>query len=294
MITAMGATGNTGRPAVERLLSLGEPVRVLGRSAERLQPLVALGAEARVGNPTDPDFLTGAFQDSTVVSVIIPPDYTAPDVLAHYDRVAAATEQALRASGVRRIVLVSSLGAQHPDGTGPIAGLGRAERRFAALGIEVLALRPGYFFENFFGSLPLIRQLGVNGGAIAPNVALAMIAARDIGHAMADALRQRDWTGFRVRELLGPREYTMAEATAILGRAIGKPDLGYVQFPDADFEKGIVQAGFSPDAARLFTEMAHAVNDGLTRSVEGRNTRNTTPTTLESWAAGFAAAYRAG
>lgn len=62
-----------------------------------------------------------------------------------------------------------------------------------------------------------------------------MIATRDIADVAARALRQRDWRGVVVRELLGERDLTFAEATRIIGARIGKPDLSYVQFPYADF-----------------------------------------------------------
>jgi hypothetical protein len=43
----------------------------------------------------------------------------------------------------------------------------------------------------------------------------------------------------------------------------------------------------------LYVEMARAFNDGLVKSVEGRNARNTTPTRFEDFAAQtLAPAYR--
>ncbi|HUL71320.1 MAG TPA: NAD(P)H-binding protein [Gemmatimonadales bacterium] len=294
MITIMGATGNTGRPAVEQLLTLGEKVRVLGRSADRLKPLVMAGAEARVGDPTDPVFLSQTMQGTEAVSVMIPPDYQAPDVLAYYDRVGIAAEQAIRRNRIRRVTFLSSVGAELPSGTGPIAGLGRQERRLSALGADVLFLRPSYFYENFYSAIPMIRHLGLIGGAIAPDAPFPMTATRDVGMAIADALHRRDWSGVSVRELPGPRDYTMAETTAMIGRAIGKPDLKYVQFPDADFVKGLLQAGFSENAAGLFVEMAHALSDKTIHLLEPRSAKNTMPTSFESWVEGFGKVYEAG
>jgi len=294
MITIMGATGNTGRPAVDRLLILGEKVRVLGRSAERLKPLVMAGAEARVGDPADPVFLTQAIQGTEAVSVMIPPDYQAPDVLAYYDRVGTAAEQAIRRNRIRRVTFLSSLGAELPSGTGPIAGLGRQERRLSALGADVLFLRPSYFYENFYSAIPMIRQMGIIGGGIVPDAPFPMTAAHDVGIATADALHRRDWTGVTVRELPGPRDYTMAETTAMIGRAIGKPDLKYVQFPDAAFVQGLLQAGFSENAAHLFVEMAHALSDKTVHLLEVRNAKTTMPTSFESWVEGFGKVYEKG
>ena len=116
-------------------------------------------------------------------------------------------------------------------------------------GVNVLFLRPGYFFENFYESLSLIKHQGINGGAVAPDLRLPMIATRDIADVAGLALKARDWTGAVVRELLGPHDITFAEATRIIGEHIGKPDLKYVQFPYADFASSLVQAGISTNVA---------------------------------------------
>ena len=294
MIAVMGATGNTGKLVAERLLAAGEKVRVLGRSAERVKPFVERGAEAAVGEVSDRAYLTSALRGAEAAYTLLPPNYTTSDYLGYYQAIGEATAQAIRESGVRRAVFLSSLGAEIPSGTGPIAGLHDQEERLKTIGgIDLLLLRPGYFFENHFGTLGLIKHQGLNGGAIEPGVPIAMIAAHDIGEAAAEALRKRDFSGVVVRELLGPRDLTMAQATRILGEKIGKPDLQYLRFADEDFLKSLVQAGFSPKVGRLFVEMSRALNQGKVRSLEGRNPRNTTATTFESFAEELAGAYRA-
>ncbi len=293
MITVMGASGNTGRLVAEGLLARGEKVRVIGRDAGRLAPLVARGAEAAVGDATDAGFLARAFAGAETAYTLIPPDLRAPDFRAHQDRVGEATAQALRQAGVERVVFLSSVGADLPSGTGPIVGLHLQEERLRKLGVAALLLRPGYFFENLHASLPIIRRQGVNGGAIAPDVKMAMIATRDIGAAAVAAIAARDFTGVEVRNLLGPRDLSMAEATRILGAAIGMPDLAYVQFPYDAFAGALVQAGLTPDMAGLYAEMSRAFNDGIVKVVGGRTPASTTPTTFESFAKELAAAYGA-
>jgi len=96
-----------------------------------------------------------------------------------------------------------------------------------------------------------------------------------------------------VRELLGPRDLTQAEATRILGTRLGKPDLSYVQFPYADFIGALVQSGLSESVASLYAEMSRALNEGKVKSLEGRRPENTTPTRFEDFTAELEAAYRA-
>jgi uncharacterized protein YbjT (DUF2867 family) len=120
---------------------------------------------------------------------------------------------------------------------------------------------------------------------------MSMIATRDIGAAAASALAARDFSGVQVRNLLGPRDLSMAEVTRILGARIGKPDLAYVQFPYEAFQGALEQAGLSKDLARLYAEMSKAFNDGIVKPVGGRTPASTTPTTFETFAGELAAAF---
>lgn len=294
MIAVMGAAGNIGRRISEQLLDAGERIRALGRSAEKLASLKSRGAEVLAGDARDAAFLASAFRGSEGIYTLIPPDVQSSDYRKQQDEVGEAITAAVRESGARFVVFLSSLGADQPAGTGPIAGLHAQEERLRRLQqVNVLVLRPAYFSENFYETLGLIRSQGINGGAIAPDVVFPMIATRDIADAAAQALRRRDWTGVVVRELLGPRDVTFAEATRILGARLGKPDLPYVQFPYADFTASLVQMGVSQNVAGLYAEMSRAINEGTVKSLEGRRPENTTRTTFEEFAETLAHAYEA-
>lgn len=293
MIAVMGSTGNTGRAVAKRLLAAGKAVRALGRSAPRLQPLVDQGAAPVVGDVTQPEYLTSAFEGVEAAYVMIPFDYAQPDLRRFYNRVGESIATALTRARVQRVVFLSSLGAELEEGTGPVAGLHDVEARLAALGIDVLALRPGYFYENLYAFIGQVRQHGVSGGAIEPDVPVCMTSTRDIGDAAAEELLRGEFRGVGVRELLGPRDYTMTEASRILGQAIGKPDLPYVRFPDDAVVNALMALGFSQGAARSVVELSHALNTGRVRSLQGRTPSTTMPTPLEAFAGEWAAAYQA-
>ena len=291
MITVMGATGHTGGGIADRLLAAGKKVRVLGRSADRLEALAARGAEPVVGDAADAADFARAFAGAEGVYTLIPPTPQAADVPAEQDRVGEAIAHAVRESGVRRVVMLSSIGADRPSGNGPIDGLYRQEERLRAIpGIDLLILRPGYFMENLYSSLPLIQSQGINGGALAGDRPFGAVATRDIAAAAAESLLAEDFEGVTVRELLGPRDVTMNELTRILGERIGQPDLAYVQFPYDDFGASLEQAGLSPSMAALYAEMSRAMNEGRIVPVEGRDARSTTPTPFESIADEMASA----
>jgi uncharacterized protein YbjT (DUF2867 family) len=265
----------------------------LGRSANTLATLKNKGAEVLTGEATDVAFLTKAFRRTDAVYTFFPPDPQSPDYRKKQDQEGEAIVHAIKDSGVRFVVFLSSVGADLAEGTGPIAGLHAQEARLRDLsGVNVLILRPASFFENFYATLGLIKHQGINGGAIAPDLAIRMIATRDIADVAARALKARDWTGVVVRDLLGQRDLSYAEATRILGARIGKPDLKYVQFPCEDFAAALVQIGLSQNVAALYVEMAKAFNEGRVQSRERWRPENTTPTSFESFAEELARAYQ--
>jgi uncharacterized protein YbjT (DUF2867 family) len=205
MITVLGASGHTGSVIAERLLALEEFVRVVGRDERRLASFEARGAELAVGDIADTPFLTKALSGADAAWLLIPPAYTEPDYLAYMDRLAGSIEHAVRDSEISHVALLSSMGADLPEGTGLVTGLHAMEARLRELtAVNSLFLRAGYFYENLFGSLEFIAAQGVNGGVIAPDVPVTMVASRDVGEIAARALRSRDFSGVAVRSAVGP------------------------------------------------------------------------------------------
>ena len=291
MITIMGASGNTGRVIAETLLGNGERVRVLGRSAARLQEFERLGAEIAIGDVTDSAHLTAAFLGAEAVYTLIPPDPTSTDFRAWQRRISESIFAAIRASGVRHVV---TLGTIVESTSCPAAGVCSHEDRLRLLdGVNILALHAGFFFENHFLGLPGIRHKGFNASPIHPDIAIPMIATRDIAVVAAQALRQRDFKGFVVRELLGERDLTMKQVTQILGERLGVPDLPYVQVSPDAFIAGLLQMGLSQNFAVEVEQAFSGLNEGHSRPKEDRRRENTTPTRFEEFAAVLASAYRA-
>jgi uncharacterized protein YbjT (DUF2867 family) len=296
LVTITGVTGNIGKVLAERLLARGVKVRAVARQAERLAPLVAKGAEARAGSLEDTAFLTEAFRGAQAVFAMIPPHYNVPDIRADQRRLATTLAGALKQAGAPRVVALSSVGAGLPAGTGPIAGLHEFEEALKAIpGLSMVALRPAFFMENHLTAIHLIKSAGINGSALRADIPLSMVATRDIAAIAAEYLVAPIFQGHTVREVLGPRDYTYREATSILGAAIGKPDLAYVEFSYEEFRKGLLGAGFSESATDAFVEMYDAFNAGRIQRTVSRGPAHTTPTTLEHFAREvFAPAFRAG
>ena len=294
MFTIMGATGNIGSKLADELLEKNQRVKVIGRSADRLQPFVERGAVAAVGDADDADFLADAFTGAAAVYTMIPPDYTAEDFRQYSNEIGQRIAAAIEKSGVSHVVNLSSHGAHLPDKTGPIKGLRDQEQRLNQLDtVHVLHLRPTYFMENLLMNIDMIKNMGINGGYIRGDLPFAMIATKDIARAAAAHMRERDFSGKQVRELLGPRDISLDEVTGIIGEKIGKPDLKYVPFSREDYVNGMVQAGLSSDVAAQLAELAAGINDRLFGSGETRGEENRTPTDFAEFADYFAQVYNA-
>jgi uncharacterized protein YbjT (DUF2867 family) len=285
MYTVLGATGNTGSIVAERLLAKGEKVRVVGRSADRLQTLTSRGAEPFAGDITDAGFLNRAFTGVQAAYVMVPPNMNSTDYRAYQEKVSDAVARALEKAHVGHVVALSSIGADKPDNTGPVVGLHRLEQKLSRIsGLNVLHLRAAYFMENTLPQIQLIRMMGIAAGPLRPDLKLPMIATRDVGAAAAEALLQLSFTGSNTRELLGERDLSMAEVATILGKAVEKPELTYVQAPDDQVRDALLASGMSKNGVDLILEMAAALNSGYMRALEPRSERNTTPTSYETFA----------
>src|ERR1700720_1929930 len=290
MYVILGASGNTGSMIANSLLSEGRKVRVMGRDAGRLQRFVREGAEPFTADLSDAAALAKAFSGARAAYLMLPPAKSREEQERDSDGIAKAIKQ----SGLRYAVHLSSYGAQVPEGTGPVAGLHSSEQKLNAIGgLNVLHLRAAYFMENNLAAIGMIHGMGIFGNALLPDLKLPMAATRDVGAYAAQRLWDLDFSGKQTRELLGERDLSMTEATAVIARGIGKPDLRYEQFPYDQVQQALTQLGVPPKGAAMYIEMYKSINAGVLVPLEPRSPENTTPTSFERFVQDvFVAAYR--
>ncbi|MGA0555329.1 NAD(P)H-binding protein [Larkinella sp. VNQ87] len=295
MYVITGASGNTGKRIAHQLLAAGKPVTVVGRTAEHLTEFTDKGATAAVGSLEDADFLTTIYTGATAVYALVPPNFVTDDFRAYQTRVVDAHTAALRASGVSFVVTLSSLGAHLSEKNGVIQGMTYLENELDAIdGLNTLHLRAGFFYQNFFSSIGLLKQAGILAGfPIEGDKPLVFVHTNDIADAAVRRLLALDFSGKNVQFVAGPRNLTFNEAAIILGQAIGNPELAWTFFPYDQARAGMLQVGFKPSLADNYIEFCQRVNDGSLLGGFVRNAENTTPTTLEDFAQNeFAPAYQ--
>jgi uncharacterized protein YbjT (DUF2867 family) len=290
MYVILGASGNTGSIIANSLLSAGKKVRVVGRDSGRLQRFVKKGSEGFTADLSDAAALTKAFTGAHAAYLLLPPAKSRED----QERDSDAIAKAVKGSGLRYAVHLSSYGAQVAEGTGTVSGLHSSEQKLNAIeGLNVLHLRAAYFMENNLAAIGMIRGMGVFGNALLPDLKIPMAATRDVGDYAAQRLLHLDFSGKQTRELLGERDLSMTEATAVIARGIGKPDLRYQQFPYDQVQQALTQLGVPPKGAAMYIEMYKAINAGVLVPLEPRSPENTTPTSFEQFVQDvFVTAYR--
>ncbi len=285
MYLVTGATGNTGSAVARALLAKGKKVRVMGRSAEKLNLWVSQGAEAFVADATDASAVTRALAGAEAAYLMLPPVANDQDIRTTQEKITDAYRAAIEKSGVSHVVCLSSYGADKSEKTGLVLGLHFFEQKLSSIrGLNAVFLRAGFFMENHIMQIPAIRKMGTMGGHIKSDMPLPQIEAGDIGDYAASTLEPHTFTGIATRELHGQRDLSMADSARILGQAIGKPGLGYTQLPGMMLEMALRQLGFSAGYAKGLIEMQEAMNSGWMKPLLPRSPATSTPTSIEDFA----------
>lgn len=273
----LGVTGNTGKVVAQTLLDQGHAVRVVVRDRSKAVAFEARGAETAVAELLDVRALTQAFRGVGGVYALIPPSF-APEFTAHQHAAADALREAAREAELPHLVLLSSVGAQHPSGNGPIAGLHYAEQHLSNLQTTRFSfLRAAYFMENFSTSLGMLDS-GILPAFFPANFELDMVATRDIGTAAA-LLLQQGTPRNQIVDITGQRR-SFAHAAEILSRILGKT-ITVSEAPLDAVVPTFKSLGMPDELAGLYREMFEGV---LSRHIafEPGFPRAPAPTTLET------------
>jgi uncharacterized protein YbjT (DUF2867 family) len=291
-IIVTGSLGHISKPLVEKLINAKHNVTVISSNADRKSEIEALGANAAIGSVSDLAFVTETFKGADAVYTMVPPTFAAADWKQHIAGVGKIYAQAIAASGVKNVVNLSSMGAHMPNGCGPVSGLYYVEQALNALeGVNVKHLRPGFFYYNFFANIGMIKHMGIIGGNYGEGAKLVIANPADIADAAAEEILALSFTGKSIRYIASD-EKTTDEIASILGEAIGKPDLKWVNFSDEQTVGGMLQNGLPADAANNYAEMGAAMRSGEMASEYLENKPATFgKTNFEAFEPVFAAAY---
>jgi uncharacterized protein YbjT (DUF2867 family) len=282
MFVVTGVSGNTGGAAADALLAAGRPVRVMVRDASKGEPWKARGAEVRVASFEDRALMVAALRGAEGAYVLLPPfGFGETEVAASRKRLRDALLGAVLEARPQHVVFLSSVGAQHTGGTGPIGDLHPVETVLSASGIPTTILRAAYFMENWAALVAGAVESGVLYHGLEAGKQIPQVATRDIGAAAADLLLHPVRSGIRVVHLGGPVEYSLADVAGTLSRIADRPVQG-VQVPIEGLIAGMQAMGASSEVAAMYGEMIAGINSGWVAWEEGTATLRRGTTSLEA------------
>lgn len=263
-IIITGSLGHISKPLTIELVQKGHQVTVITSNPEKQKDIEALGASAAIGSLEDIDFLKLTFKNADAVYCMIPPNFSEPNQVAYYQRIGENYVNSIKASTIKRVIELSSYGAHLEKGTGFIVGSHKVENMFNALHeVKVTHIRPGYFYYNLLHFLHMIKTAGFIASNFGDDDKLAMVSPKDIAAAIAAEFETAD-AETKIRYVVSD-DRTCNEVAAILGNAIGKPDLEWKTLTNEQMQTALESRGMSAATAATLVELGDATHKGLLR-----------------------------
>ena len=277
--SVIGATGQVGGATARALLDQHHQVRAVVRSEAAARAWTTRGAEAAIADLTDAEALRKAFAGVDAAFVMTPPYLDAPDPQGANREAIAALRAAILAAGVPYVVYLSSIGAQHDHGLGAIATKYELEQAFLQMPIPSVAIRAGWFMENYTGQVVPARETGTLPSMLDPlDLAVPMIATGDIGKVAANLLA-RGPQGSNVVELAA-HAYSSNDVARAMSAIVGR-SVEAVVIPREQRREVYRAWGLSPRGADTMSDMIDGFNSGWIRFEGGRVERVYGTTSLQ-------------
>ena len=296
-IVLTGSLGHIGKPLTQELVQNGHTVTVISSKAERQKDIEALGAKAAIGTMEDADFLSATFKGADIVYLMETLEATGGffdpnlDVIAAINGIVNNYKQAVLASGVKQVVHLSSIGAHMNKGNGILIFHHNAENILKQLpdDVSIKFMRPVGFYTNMFAFIRTIKAQGAIVQNYGGDDKKPWVSPFDIATVIAEEM-DLPFKGRTIRYIASD-EFSSNEVAALLGEAIGKPDLKWLVIPDEQYLNGMLAAGMNPQVAKGFIEMQASIGDDTLYEDYYRNKPTLGKVKLTQFAKEFAAVY---
>jgi uncharacterized protein YbjT (DUF2867 family) len=212
-----GATGETGRYTVQRLLDNGRAVRAMvHKEDQRAEALRRTGAEVVVGNLLDHDDAIRATAGTTTAYFCYP---VRPGII----QTTAYFADAAKRAGLKAVINMSQISAREDSKSHAARDHWIAERIFDWSGVPTVHLRPTFFSQWLL--YPFVRMTIVEDSIIDlpyGNGRHAPIAAEDQARLIAAMLMEPAAHVGKTYTLHGPTELDQASIAEAIGEVLGR------------------------------------------------------------------------
>ncbi len=282
-IVVTGSLGNISKPLTQELVQKGHSVTVISSKAERQKDIEALGAIPAFGSLENPEFLATTFKGADAVYCMIPFDFKAADQKKYFQKIGDNYVQAIKHTGIKQTVFLSGWTADI------VSSYNTNDILSQLSSISVLELRPGSFYTNMYDYIDMIKDKGVIMANYGGEDRIAFVSPNDIATVAAEELIT-PFQGKKIR-YIASEELTCNEAAAILGEAVGKPDLRWITITDEQMQNGLIQSGIPLHLAKDLVDMQAAMHSGIIFENYMRNKPVLGNTKMTDFAKEFAAVY---
>ena len=242
MHIVLGASGQVGSAIVDALLKRGKSVKGVCRNPQKADNLKSKGIEVEIADFFDLEALKKAFKGGDTVFLLTPENPSSKDILADTESILRNYREAIRFSGIKKVIGLSSIGAQHQFGTGNLQMSYMLEHIFQDLPIKQVFIRPAYYYSNWIASVETAKEQGVLPAFFPTELKIPMVAPTDvaafIAKTMTDEAEQE-----KVYELVGPASYSSADVAHIFGDRLNRK-VEAQQIPQGQWSETLTQLGY--------------------------------------------------
>ena len=255
----LGGTGHIGSATAMTLLRNGEPVTVVTRERAHAEALERAGATIAVVDVHDVEGTRAILRTGRRALLLNPPADVRGDSDIEERRTASAIVEAVKGSGLEKVVAVSTYGAQPGERLGDLNVLFEFEVGLRAQAIPVAINRGAYYFSNWTPQIEAVRKRGTLQSFFPADFLLPMVAPVDLGRAAARRLTESaDTNGLHHVE--GPRQYSARDVADAFATALKRP-VEVEVVPREQWEAAFRAIGFSEAAAHSYARMTGATLD---------------------------------
>jgi len=264
----LGANGHVGSATAKALLKAGQPATVLLHNPEKAASWKAKGANVAIIDVHDTAALRRVFAKGESAFLLNPPAPPSIDTVSAEKKSVASILNALKDSGIKKVVAESTYGAQPGDGIGDLGVLYELEQGLHELAIPATIIRAAYYMSNWDMSLETARKEGVVHTLYPIDFALPMVSPKDIGGFAARFLMEpMEHTDIQYVE--GPKTYSPADVAAAFSSALNKP-VQAVETKPNEWMQALRSMGFGEISANSMMAMTKI-------TLENRYTKPDTP-----------------
>jgi uncharacterized protein YbjT (DUF2867 family) len=258
MYVVTGASGQIGSAVANELLRRGKAVKAVVRNPQKISGTDPAGLLPAIADLFDVKALKKAFAGGDTVFLLTPENPTSSDIIGDTEQILKNYREAVQYAGVKKIVGLSSIGAQHSAGTGNLVMSYMLEHAFQDLSVKKVFIRPSYYYSNWMMYAASLKESDVLFNFFPSDLSIPMVAPPDVAEFIAKVMCDDAVEDGRVYELVGPVDYTAADVASVFSSLLHRK-IDAQQMPRNTWKETLLQVGFSGHAAANLVDMTNAV-----------------------------------